>query len=108
MKLANILSLLRMKNEISILKQCEDAVVVASVGTLKEAFRQWSHEHHAELAASQEEVLIDEKETLRRLRVSRSTLYRWDKVGYLVYRKRGGKNCYRLSDVERLEKGARD
>ena len=41
---------------------------------------------------------------LQMLGKSRSTLWRWDKSGYLPCYKKGGRNEYRLSDVERVQK----
>ena len=44
-------------------------------------------------------------ETAKRLQVDRSTLWRWNKEGYLVSTKVGSKVRYKLSDVERIQKG---
>lgn len=45
------------------------------------------------------------EETAKRLKVDRSTLWRWNKEGYLVANKVGNKVRYKLSDVERIQKG---
>ena len=47
------------------------------------------------------EVFLTAEETAKRLKVNRSTLWRWNKEGYLV----GSKVRYKLSDVERIQKG---
>jgi hypothetical protein len=39
------------------------------------------------------------------LRKSRATLWRWNASGYLPCYKLGGKNQYKQSDVERIDKG---
>ncbi len=55
----------------------------------------------AEAAATSDQLLtIDEAAKL--LSVSKMTLYRWDKNGYLKKVEIGGKRRYRKSDIERL------
>ena len=51
------------------------------------------------------EVYLTAEETAKRLQVDRSTLWRWNKEGYLVSSKVGSKVRYKLSDVERIQKG---
>ena len=51
------------------------------------------------------EVFLTAEETAKRLKVDRSTLWRWNKEGYLVANKVGSKVRYKLSDVERIQKG---
>ena len=45
-------------------------------------------------------------ETATELSVDKSTLWRWQRQNYLTPIKVGGKKKYRLSDVERILKGA--
>lgn len=51
------------------------------------------------------EVYLSTEETAKRLDVDRSTLWRWNKDGYLVPTKWGGKVRYKLSEVERILNG---
>ncbi len=51
------------------------------------------------------EVYLSIEETAKRLEVDRSTLWRWNKEGYLVSTKRGSKVRYKLSEVERILNG---
>ena len=51
------------------------------------------------------ETYLTADETAKRLGVDRSTLWRWNKEGYLRSIKIGCKVRYKLSDVERLQKG---
>jgi len=48
--------------------------------------------------------LVSPKETSEMLGIDLSTLYRWDKLGYLTKIKIGGKVRYRLSDIQKLLK----
>lgn len=51
------------------------------------------------------ETYLTAEETAKRLNVDRSTLWRWNKEGYLLTIKIGSKVRYKLSDVERLQRG---
>ena len=51
-----------------------------------------------------DEALISADKTAEMLDVSRPTLWRWEKQGYLVAVRVGGKVRYRLSDVKKLIK----
>jgi predicted site-specific integrase-resolvase len=48
--------------------------------------------------------LLSPKETSQMFDVDLSTLYRWDKLGYLTKIKIGGKVRYRMSDIQKLMK----
>ena len=95
--------MMKYKNELSGLQP--DTVVITSVEVLKSAFRQWVAEQMEEWTAKEKEVMLDEASVLKRLGKSRATLWRWNTSGYLPCYKVGGKNCYRQSDIERIEKG---
>ncbi len=84
-----------------------DTVVITSVETLKSAIKQWTAEQIEEWTAKENDVMLDEATVLKRLGKSRATLWRWNASGYLICYKVGGKNCYKQSDVERIEKGAK-
>ena len=51
------------------------------------------------------ETYLTAEATAKKLGVDRSTLWRWNKEGYLLTIKIGSKVRYKLSDVERLQKG---
>ncbi len=83
-----------------------DTIVVTSVDTLKEAFMRWSAEMERRRGKGCEgQTMVDEPTVLRMLGKSRTTLWRWNNLGYLPCHKLGGKNCYRLADVERVRTG---
>lgn len=85
----------------------ENVVLQLSLKDLQEFAKQILHEAksiamlEAEAAATSDQLLtIDEAAKL--LSVSKMTLYRWDKNGYLKKVEIGGKRRYRKSDIERL------
>ena len=80
-------------------------VVITTVDVLKSAFLAWSDEQEQERLKAATDVMIDEAVMIERLHKSRATLWRWNANGYLPCYKLGGKNQYKQSDVERLEKG---
>ena len=81
-----------------------ETVVVTNVDTLKSAFKQWAMEEAEQRQSADKELMLSEQAVLQMLGKSRYTLWRWDKSGYLPCYKKGGRNEYRLSDVERVQK----
>jgi excisionase family DNA binding protein len=51
------------------------------------------------------ETYLTQDEVAAKLQVDKSTLWRWDKSGYLNKCRVGGKVRYRLSDVTKLMEG---
>jgi hypothetical protein len=82
-----------------------NTVVITTVGVLKSAFLEWADELAQSRKEAENDVMIDEAVVIKRLRKSRATLWRWNANGYLPCYKLGGKNQYKQSDVERIEKG---
>ena len=82
-----------------------NTVVITTVGVLKSAFLEWADELAQSRKEAENDVMIDEAVVIKRLRKSRATLWRWNASGYLPCYKLGGKNQYKQSDVERIEKG---
>lgn len=72
---------------------------------LKEAFLQWNGEMKQSEPIRQEETYLTAKETADKLGVDLSTLWRWDKSGYLKKIKIGNAIRYRQSDVLNLMEG---
>ena len=84
-----------------------NTVVITTVDVLKSACLEWADEMIQTQKKANEDVMIDEAIVIHRLRKSRATLWRWNASGYLPCYKLGGKNQYKLSDVERIEKGVK-
>ena len=85
--------------------QSQKPVIVVSAGDLEEVFRTILLEVIREKEESEKEVNLSKKAVRERLGVDDSTLWRWDKVGYLKAYHRGRKVFYHESDVKRLEAG---
>ena len=73
---------------------------------LMEAFREIAIEIHdtyeEERAAKDGETLIPRNEVLQLLGVNSTTLWRWNKEGYLKAVKQGAKTKYRKRDIDEL------
>ncbi len=54
------------------------------------------------ILAKQKETYVKPDEASRQLHVDRSTLWRWNKIGYLVQVEVGGKRLYKQSDIDKL------
>ena len=81
------------------IKQNANVSVSISAIDLKEAFCQWTKEvAHID---EQSEILTI-KEACQRLGVTRQTLLRWNKLGYLKPIKIGGKPRYQKKDIDKL------
>lgn len=76
--------------------------LVINATDLKEAFLSWQREHST---TPKEDTMLTPYEVAQKFGVTQSTLWRWDKSGYLVPRKVGRKSFYSSTDVEQLIKG---
>ena len=73
---------------------------------LREAFLQWNEElKQAKPAETKEESYLSAQETADKLGVDVSTLWRWDRSGYLKKVRVGRKVYYRRGDVIKLMEG---
>ncbi len=79
--------------------------LVVNALDLRELFLEWQAEAQAAAKQQKEETYLTAKECAERLSVDLSTLWRWDKTGYLRKVKIGKKIFYRGSDVARLTEG---
>lgn len=88
-----------------ILKTGANVQLVVSSLDLKEAFLQWSEEQKQQAQVTQEENYLTAQEAADKLGVNDSTLWRWNKSGYLKRIKVGNAVRYRESDVLSLMEG---
>jgi DNA-binding transcriptional MerR regulator len=92
-------------------KQCPEMVVSIKVGDLIQANNLLIEQARAQLEqkiadASAETYLTTEK-VREMLSVSITTLWRWEKRGYLVPISYGGQKRYRKSDIEKILEGSK-
>ena len=83
--------------------------VVCMLDDLKSIFEEWKAEQVENERKQAQEAQKDEYLTVEQvgklLDVSKPTLWRWAKIGYLIPVKVGHKNYYRQSDIDALRKG---
>ena len=75
--------------------------LVVNVMDLKELFLDWQEELSLK-AQNTESPLLTPTEVAEKYRISKVTLWRWDKMGLLAPIKIGRKPFYRQSDIERV------
>lgn len=92
-------------NIVELIRSGENVQLVINALDLKEAFLQWNAEVKHREPVRQEEDYLTAKETAKKLGVDLSTLWRWDKSGYLKKIKVGNTVRYRQSDVLNLMEG---
>lgn len=69
----------------------------------KRLINETTNEVKERIKQGQEDLLLSVDETMNRLKVKdRTTLWRWEKKGYLMPVRSGKKCLYKTSDVERL------
>ena len=88
-----------------LLRNGANVQLVINALDLKEAFLQWSEEMRIPDTETREESYLTAQETAEKLGVDVSTLWRWNKSGYLKKIKVGSKIRYRESDVLKLMEG---
>ena len=75
--------------------------LVVDAMDLKELFLNWKEEM-VQKPQKEESPLLTPAEVTEKYRVSKVTLWRWDKMGLLTPIKMGRKSFYRQSDIERV------
>lgn len=84
-----------------------DANVCVSItlSDLREFFASVVAEAEAAKPSEEEEKYLSADEVAKELQVTKPTLWRWDKIGYLQPIKIGRRIMYRLSDINNLREG---
>ena len=94
-----------MINSFKMLNEGANIQFVISASELKEALTSWYAEIRRAEKAQEEERYLTSKEVSDLLKVNRSTLWKWNKSGYLTAIKTGSKPRYKLSDVKKIMEG---
>lgn len=85
--------------------QTSELLILTDVKTLREAFTEWGFQEEEKRKTAEGDKLITKQEAAKRLDVTVSTLWRWEKEKYLIPIKVGRRVRYRLKDVLALERG---
>ena len=93
-----------------IIKNGTNTLIVVAPLDLKEAFLQWEKERKNEPISQNPittlpENYITAEKAAKKLGVTKTTLWRWAKTGYLKKNKVGNKILYKESDVLKLMEG---
>ena len=84
-----------------------DITINVKLADLLESFRMIADEicatHVIEVPQKDEDLLITREEAMMQMGVSETTLWRWDKVGYLKPVRFGTKVRYHQSDIDELK-----
>ena len=94
---------------ITIAKQCPGTILAVRADDLVEANARLIDQVRADLerdiARKQSVVYLTREQVIAKLNIVPSTLWRWQKRGYLVPVKVGGENRYKSTDIERKLEG---
>ena len=94
---------------IKIAKECPGLKVEITIGDLIEAnmllIAEVKRELEQTIADEKAETYLSREKVAEILEVSKGTLWRWQKLNYLVPIMVGGKRRYRRSDVKRILEG---
>ena len=96
------------KDLIKLSKECPDMIVSVKLGELVEfgniLISNVKSELEQTIADQRAETYLSIDKVMEMLGVCRGTLWRWQKVGYLVPINVGGQRRYRMSDVNNILK----
>ena len=92
-------------NFLESIKEGANIQFVISASELKEALTSRYAEIRRAEKAQEEERYLTIQEVSDLLKVNRSTLWKWNKSGYLIAIKTGSKPRYKLSDVKKIMEG---
>lgn len=90
-------------------KEAPGTIIAVPVGDLVEANNRLVERTVANLeraiAERRETVYLTREQVIAKLNIVPSTLWRWNKRGYLIPVKVGGENRYRSTDIDRILEG---
>lgn len=90
-------------NIASMIEGGANTLLMVSAGDLREFALALMEEARSQAEeAKQSEVYLSEKEACELLNVGHTTLWRWDRKGYLRAQKVGRRKLYRQSEIEKI------
>ena len=94
---------------LKIAKEAPGTIIAVPVEALVDANTRLVEKALADLervvVEKRETILYTQQEVVDKLKVDPSTLWRWQKRGYLVPVKVGGENRYRSTDIDKILEG---
>ena len=106
---ASTIKKVEMINIVEIARECPGTIIAVRAEDLVEANNRLIDKVRSdlekELAQRQGVTYMTRDEVIEKLSVAPSTLWRWQKRGYLVPVKVGGENRYRSTDIDRILEG---
>ena len=96
----NIIELARQCPEVTISVKASDLVEMGK--TLKDELLQDLRGVLPETPTREDDSFLTREETMKKLRVSSATIWRWKKCGYLVPVQLGAMDRYRISDINAI------
>ena len=98
-------------NLVQVAKECPELQITIKLGDLVEAntllIGEVKRELEQTIADQNAETYPSREKVMEIMDVSSATLWRWQKIGYLVPLNVGGKRRYRMSDVKRVLEGGK-
>lgn len=90
----------------NIIKQYPDLNITVKAGELKEwaeyIVRLTHQELEQQIVNAKNETYLSRDEVAKMLGVDKTTLWRWNRDGYLFHIEMGGKRIYKLSNVKQI------
>ena len=97
------------KNLVQLAQECPELTIAVKLGDLVEfgniLISNVKNELEQTIADQRAETYLSIEKVMEMLGVCRGTLWRWQKIGYLVPINVGGKRRYNMSDVKRILEG---
>lgn len=86
----------------NIIEQEKNVQIVVNAADLKELILEWANEKDSQIQAMKADVHLTTAEAAFALKITKTTLWRWEKAGYLMPVKVAGKKYYKKSDIDRI------
>lgn len=89
----------------NIIENEQNVQIVVNAADLKELILEWTNEKESQIEAMKADVHLTPSEAASALKITKPTLWRWQKAGHLIPIKIAGKVYYKKSDIDRILAG---